>query len=62
MARRKVAETNTNGQVTQFLYDPSGNLTNLIDPKLQNTFWSYDAFNRLTNKVDNLVKGSVLEK
>ena len=37
---RKTAETNANGEVTQFKYDVSGNLTNLIDGKSQNTFWT----------------------
>jgi RHS repeat-associated protein len=53
-ARRKAFETNANLEVTQFRYDPSGNLTNLIDGKSQSTFWKYDQYSRVTNKVDNL--------
>ena len=45
--------TNANSEVTQFLFDPSGNLTNLVDGRLQTTVFQFDAFNRLTNKLDN---------
>jgi len=52
-AMRKTFETNANHEITQFLYDPSGNLTNLVDGKGQNTFWFFDQYDRVTNKVDN---------
>jgi len=53
-ALRKTFETNANAEITQFLYDPSGNLTNLVDGKGQNTFWIFDQYGRVTNKLDNL--------
>jgi RHS repeat-associated protein len=53
-ARRKTFETNANWEITQFQYDPSGNLTNLLDGKNQSTKWKYDQYNRVTNKVDHL--------
>jgi len=54
VASRKIAETNANWEITQFNYDSSGSLTNLVDGKGQNTFWNYDQFGRVTNKVDDL--------
>ena len=54
-ARRKTFETNANWEVTQFKYDVSGNLTNLVDGKNQNTFWKYDEYSRVTNKLDHLL-------
>jgi len=47
-AMRKTVETNANHEITQFLYDPSGNLTNLVDGKGQNTFWVFDQYGRVT--------------
>jgi RHS repeat-associated protein len=37
----------------RFKYDHSGNLTNLIDGKAQNTYWKSDQEGRVTNKVDH---------
>ena len=48
-----LARTNANSEVTRFYFDSSGNATNIVDGKLQNTWLQYDAFNRLTNKLDN---------
>jgi YD repeat-containing protein len=50
----RIFETNANFEVIQFQYDSSGNLTNLIDGKSQSTKWNFDAFNRVTNKLDQL--------
>jgi len=53
-ACRKLTETNANLEGIHFNFDPSGNLTNLVDGKAQNTWWKYDLFGRVTNKIDNL--------
>ena len=50
---RVIACTNANNEVLQYKYDQSGNLTNLVDGKLQNTWLQFDVFGRLTNKLDN---------
>jgi RHS repeat-associated protein len=50
---RTLFRTNANNEVTQFLYDPAGNLTNMLDGKLQKTAFQYDLFSRLTNKIDH---------
>ena len=50
VAQRKTFETNANQEVTQFHYDPSGNLTNLIDGKGQNTSWGFDLLGRVTTR------------
>jgi YD repeat-containing protein len=41
-------------ELTQFQYEPWGNLTNLVDGKSQSTKWAYDEYGRVTNKVDAL--------
>lgn len=51
-AGRKNFETNANNELLQFYYMPSGDLTNLIDGKGQSTKWAYDAYGRVTNKLD----------
>ena len=51
-ALRKTAETNANGGVTQFSYDPAGDLLTLTDPKTNVTTWHFDLYGRATNKVD----------
>ncbi len=51
-ARRQTLETNANNEVLQYKYDPAGNLTNLLDGKLQSTFWGFDQFGRLTSKTN----------
>ena len=33
-------------EITRFNYDLSGNLTNLVDDKGQNTYWKYDMLSR----------------
>ncbi len=53
-ARRKTAETNANLEVTRFFYTPAGDLEQLIDGNTNSTYWHYDMFGRVTNKVDNL--------
>lgn len=50
--RRKTAETNANGEITQFTYDNAGDLLTLIDGKGLTNQWIYDQFGRVTNKVD----------
>ena len=50
---RVLLRTNANGEAIQFQYDPSGNLTNMVDGRLQRTIFQFDSFNRLTNKLDN---------
>ena len=52
-AGRNIAETNANLEVTQLRYDARNNLTNLIDGKNQNTWWRYDEYSRVTNKLDH---------
>ena len=37
----------------QFGYDPSGNLTNLLDGNNSRTAWGYDQFGRVTSKLDS---------
>ncbi|MGH8245200.1 MAG: hypothetical protein ACREUU_02075, partial [Gammaproteobacteria bacterium] len=46
--------TNANGEITQFAYDPSGSMTNLLDGRTNRTRWKFDQFGRVTNKVDHL--------
>src|SRR6266446_7210861 len=46
-ASRKTFETNANGEITQFQYDPAGDLTKLIDGKANSTIWKYDQFARV---------------
>ena len=53
-AGRVLYETNANQEVLQFTYNPSDELLSLTDGKNQNTFWNYDQYGRVTNKVDNL--------
>ena len=52
VARRKIAETNANGEITQFTYNAAGDLLTLVDGKSQTNKWNYDQFGRVTNKVD----------
>lgn len=49
---RVLSRADANG-VTRFQLDSSGNTTNIIDAKLQNTWFQFDGFNRVTNKLDN---------
>lgn len=49
---RVSAETNANGEVLQFSYNPAGETLALTDGKAQITHWNYDTFGHLTNKVD----------
>jgi RHS repeat-associated protein len=49
---RVLIRTNANGEITSFHLDSSGNTTNIIDGKSQSTTFQFDAFNRLTNKLD----------
>jgi YD repeat-containing protein len=49
-AGRLLFETNAENQRLQFSYDPSDNLTTLIDGKLQQTAWRLDQYSRPTNK------------
>ncbi len=49
---KRLFETNANNQLIQYNYDPSGNLTNLVDGKAQATRWNFDEYGRVTNKLD----------
>ncbi len=51
---RVLYETNANQELLQFSYNPSSELTSLVDGKNQTTTWKYDIFGRVTNKVDAL--------
>jgi uncharacterized protein RhaS with RHS repeats len=51
-ASRKTAETNANGGVTQFGFDPAGDLLTVTDSKTNVTTWRFDHYARATNKVD----------
>ncbi len=51
---RVLYETNGNQELLQFGYNPSSELTSLVDGKNQATTWKYDVFGRVTNKVDAL--------
>ncbi|HEV2392764.1 MAG TPA: hypothetical protein VG146_10425, partial [Verrucomicrobiae bacterium] len=51
-AGRKTFETNADAQPIQYQYLPSGDLTNLVDGKGQQTKWNYDQYGRVTNKLD----------
>ena len=50
---RKTFETNANGEVTQFTYNPASDLLTLTDGKGQITTWHYDVYGDVSNKVDN---------
>jgi len=54
VAGRKTFETNANWELTQFQYDPSGNLTNILYQVNSPTTLSYDPLNRLTSMVDGV--------
>jgi RHS repeat-associated protein len=47
-------QTNANFEVLGFTYNPFGDILTLKDGKNQVTKWNYDAFGRVTNKVDAL--------
>jgi RHS repeat-associated protein len=42
----------TSGNLIQYRYDASGNLTNLIYPGGKNVYYSFDGLNRMTNVTD----------
>ena len=51
-AHRKIAETNANGEITQYGYSPASDVLTLTDGKKQVTRWAYDLFGMVSNKVD----------
>jgi RHS repeat-associated protein len=51
-ALRKIAETNALNFVTRFTNSPAGDLFSLTDGNSDTTTWAYDAYGRVTNKVD----------
>jgi RHS repeat-associated protein len=51
-ANRKTFETNANGEVLKYTYNPAGDLLTLTDGKNQVTTWTPDQFGRVTNKID----------
>jgi RHS repeat-associated protein len=51
-AGRKTFETNANGEVLRFTNSAAGDLLSLTDGKLQTVQWLYDAYGRVTNKID----------
>lgn len=52
VARRKIAETNANLEVILYTNNAAGDLISLTDGKNQTTRWNYDAYGRVTNKLD----------
>ena len=57
-AGRRIAERNSNGEVTRFAYSPAGDLLVLTDANSHSTAWAYDRYGQVTNKTDTL--GAVL--
>ena len=51
-ARRKICETNADGQILRYTNSPAGDLLSLTDGKGQTTQWRYDLYGRVTNKFD----------
>jgi RHS repeat-associated protein len=51
-AMRKLFETNANQELTQYTYNPAGDLLTLTDGKNQTTTWHFDTFGMVSNKVD----------
>ena len=49
-AGRRIAEMNSNAEVTQFAYTPAGDLAQLTDGNSNVTTWVYDAYGRVTEK------------
>jgi len=45
-------QTNANGELLQFTYNPSDQMLTLTDGKNQVTKWNYDLYGRVTNKLD----------
>jgi len=59
-ARRKICETNADGQILRYTNSPAGDLLSLTDGKGQTTQWRYDLYGRVTNKLDQA--GTVILK
>ncbi len=59
-AGRLLAQKNADNELTQYQYDPAGNLTGLVDGNLHQTTFLRDAFGRLTSKLDH-TSNSVLK-
>ncbi|MGZ4971362.1 MAG: hypothetical protein ACXWDN_01275, partial [Limisphaerales bacterium] len=53
MARRKIAETNANGEVTLFTYNAAGDLLQLLDAKLHRSSWEHDSYGRVISKIND---------
>ena len=51
-ALRKTSDVNADGQTLLYTNNPAGDLLSLTDGKNQTTRWNYDAFGRVTNKLD----------
>lgn len=51
-AGRRTAATNANWEIIYYSFAPAGDLLALKDGKGQITQWNYDAYGRVTNKVD----------
>jgi len=51
-AGRRTFETNANGELLRFTNNAAGDLVALTDGKNQTTRWGYDAYGRVTNKLD----------
>lgn len=49
---RKTFETNANGEVLRYTNSAAGDLLSLTDGKSQTSRWKYDAYGRVTNKLD----------
>jgi RHS repeat-associated protein len=55
---KDIGGTNPAAQITQYVYDPQGNLTGIIDPLAHLTSNAYDALNRLAAVIDPAASGS----
>jgi RHS repeat-associated protein len=48
---RLILSVDAENRVTQYVYDPAGNLTQLNDPNWNPTWWQYDGRNRVAKKI-----------
>lgn len=48
---RLILTVDAENRVTQYVYDPAGNLTQMNDPNWNPTWWQYDGRNRVARKI-----------